>query len=103
LFQEELQLKVLEKGTLHNWYGTLREAMMRAKEDKPQVDTPQNWYGTPREAMIRAKEDKPQVDTNNWCRTLREVMMRAKEDKPQVDTYQLAWDPEGGHDESKEG
>ncbi len=34
-------MKVLEKGTLHNWYGTLREAMMRAKEDKPQVDTSQ--------------------------------------------------------------
>ncbi len=55
-------MKVLEKGTLHNWYGTLREAMMRAKEDKPQVDT-NNWYGTLREAMMRAKENKPQVDT----------------------------------------
>ncbi len=36
--------------------------------------------------MMRAKEDKPQVDTNNWHGTLREAMMRAKEDKPQVDT-----------------
>ncbi len=35
---------------------------MRAKEDKPQVDTPHNWYGTMREAMMRAKEDKPPVD-----------------------------------------
>jgi hypothetical protein len=36
--------------------------------------------------MMRAKEDKPQVDTNNWYGTLREAMMRAKEEKPQVET-----------------
>jgi hypothetical protein len=27
----------VEKGTLHNWYGALREAMMKAKEDKTMV------------------------------------------------------------------
>jgi hypothetical protein len=47
----------LEKGTLHNWYGALREAMMRAKEDKKQVRTIKS-----QESRTKAgKEDKSQI------------------------------------------
>lgn len=48
---------MLEKGTLHNWYGALREAMMRAKEDKKQVRTIKS-QGSRTKA---GKEDKSQI------------------------------------------
>ena len=42
---------MVDKGSLHNWYGALREAMMKAKEDKTMV----NYYKTYK--LVNIKDD----------------------------------------------